>query len=360
MSSSISLFAGKTALTEIKKHGLSQSQIQAVAGASGGPKWFTLFGLDKYLFGEFFGSRKEILHTIGSSAGSWRLACFAQKNPVAAISRLAEFYANERYSEKPSVDEISDKADILLSKVLGEHGAQEIAENSLIQSHFIVARSKGLTKSENKLLQMSGLIGAASLNAISKKSLHLSFQRYVFFNQQGNPKFNQSYFKFAEKSTRFVPLDKNNIHQVLMASGAIPIVLRGIKNIVGSDQGVYRDGGIIDYHLDINFGDKGLILYPHFFPTVKPGWFDKSLKYRNASAKNFDRVLLITPSEEYVAKLPYGKISDRNDFSQLDTETRIKYWQTILSESERLAEDFSKLVETDQGVDKIKPIESIL
>ncbi len=360
MTSSISLYAGKTALKEILKNGLSSEQIIAMAGASGGPKWFTLFGLDKYLFGEFFSSREKPLHTIGSSAGSWRLACFAQDDPVAAIKRLAQYYSNTSYSENPDVNEISDKADDLLRKVLGENGAQQIAENSIIQSHFIVARAKGLTASENKKLQMTGLICSASLNALSKRLLHLFFQRYVFFNQKGSAQFNQPYFDYQHKSTRYLPLSKENVHQVLMASGAIPMVLRGISEIAGSDAGIYRDGGIIDYHMDINFGEKGLILYPHFFPIIKPGWFDKGLKYRNANPKNFDKVIMVTPSNNHIAQLPYGKISDRNDFANFDTETRISYWQKVLSESEKMADDFSLLVERGIGVENIKPIESIL
>ncbi|MGB0496354.1 MAG: patatin-like phospholipase family protein, partial [Kangiellaceae bacterium] len=85
MTSSISIYAGKTALKEIKQNGLSAEQFQMMAGASGGPKWFTLFGLDKYIFGEFFKNRQKPLYTIGSSAGAWRMACFAQKDPVTAI-----------------------------------------------------------------------------------------------------------------------------------------------------------------------------------------------------------------------------------------------------------------------------------
>jgi len=360
VTSSIAIYAGKSALAEIKKNGLSSEQIQVMAGASGGPKWFTLFGLDKYLFGEFFKSRQKKLYTIGSSAGSWRLACLAQKDPVAAISRLAKYYSNETYSDNPTIDEISDKADLLLNKVLGENGAQEIAENPVIQSHFIVARAKGLAKYENKYLQMLGLINATSCNAISREMLNLFFQRYIFFNQQDDTDFDKPYFDYKQKSTRYLPLRQDNVHQVLMASGAIPLVLRGIKNIIGSDTGIYRDGGIIDYHLDINFGNHGLILYPHFFPTVKPGWFDKGLKYRKASPKNFEKVVLVTPSSSHVAQLPYGKISDRNDFTHFDTDTRIKYWQTILSESEKMAEDFSFFVEKGIGIDQIEAIESIL
>jgi len=360
VTSSIAIYAGKSALAEIRENGLSSEQVQVMAGASGGPKWFTLFGLDKYLFGEFFKSRQKKLYTIGSSVGSWRLSCLAQKDPVAAIERLAEYYSNETYTDEPSVDEISAKAAILLKKVLGENGAQEIAENPIIQSHFIVARAKGLAKSENRFLQMAGLINAASFNIISRKMLDLFFQRYLFFNHNSGTDFQTSYFDYQQESTRYVSLTKDNVYQVLRASGAIPMVLEGIKNITGSDAGIYRDGGIIDYHLDIDFGDKGLILYPHFFPTIKPGWFDKSLSYRKADPKNFDRVVLITPSANHVAQLPYGKISDRNDFTHFDSETRIKYWQTILSESEKMADDFALLVEKGVGVVQVQPIESIL
>jgi len=359
-SSSISVYAGKTALKEVQQNGLTSQQIKVLAGASGGPKWFTLFGLDKYLFGEFFKDRTETLHTIGSSAGSWRLSCLAQKNPVAAIERLAHYYSNEQYSEKPTVDEISDKAGLLLNKVLGKSGAKEISENSVIHSHFIVAKAKGLNSSEHKFLQLLGLLSAATLNAVSQKTINHFFQRYVFYSNPTTNQSDSSYFNYQHQDTRYIPINQNNIHQVLMASGAIPLVLRGIKDIDGADPGIYRDGGIIDYHLDINFGQQGLILYPHFFPIIKPGWFDKKLSYRNATPINFERVIMVTPSPSFVSQLPYGKISDRSDFTNLDTNTRIKYWQTILSESEKLAEDFSNLVENSEGLDKIIPIEEIL
>lgn len=360
MTSSISVYAGKTALAAIKEKGLSSDLIQVMAGASGGPKWFTLFGLDKYIFGEFFKDRTKPIHTIGSSAGAWRMACFAQKDPIAAITRLANYYSNEQYSEKPTVDEISDKALVLLDNFLGDSGAKEIIENPIIQSHFIVARTKGLAKSENKKLQMAGLIAAASINAISKNWLHLFFERFVFYRPNNRAGINDSYFDYDVQNTQYAILNEKNVAQVLLASGAIPMVLRGIKNIDGVSNGVYRDGGIIDYHLDIDFGKKDLVLYPHFFPVIKPGWFDKGLSYRHANPNNFDNVVMITPSVEHIASLPYGKISDRNDFANLDTNTRIKYWQTVLSESERMAEDFSKLVEYNKGIDQIMPIEPIL
>jgi hypothetical protein len=363
MSASLQIYAGEKALATIKKEGLNPDLFNAMAGASGGPKWFTLFGLDKYLFGEFFANRSEPLYTIGSSAGAWRMACFAQNDPVAAITRLAHYYANTTYSAKPDVNEISDKAEVMLQQVLGETGAQEIAQNSMIQTHLIVARAKGLNASENKLLQLLGLLTAAVANGFSRKTLPYFFDRYIFSTQ--NAAFLSSYFQPNDLPTFFAPLSPDNVHSTLMASGAIPLVLRGVQEIPNAPKGIYRDGGIVDYHLDIDFSvgentrDK-LVLYPHFFPSIKPGWFDKKLKSRNALISNYDNVVVVTPSASHVAQLPFQKISDRTDFEKLDSDPRIKYWQTVLDESHRLAEDFNRMVDTGEGLQNIIPISQIL
>ena len=99
----IDIYAGKTAAKIINEQGFKPELFTSFLGASGGPKWFTLFGLDKYIFGEFFKHRTQPLNLIGSSAGAFRSACFAQNDPVAAIKRLAKSYSQTRYSNnKPS------------------------------------------------------------------------------------------------------------------------------------------------------------------------------------------------------------------------------------------------------------------
>ena len=80
----LEIYAGKTALKTINENGFSQELFSGFLGASGGPKWFTLFGLDKYVFGEFFSTRQDVLNIVGSSAGAFRAACFGQQDPVAA------------------------------------------------------------------------------------------------------------------------------------------------------------------------------------------------------------------------------------------------------------------------------------
>ncbi|MBH0072802.1 patatin-like phospholipase family protein [Pseudoalteromonas sp. NZS127] len=346
----INIYAGKTAAKIINEQGLKPELFSSFLGASGGPKWFTLFGLDKYIFGEFFKNHSQPLNLIGSSAGAFRSACFAQNDPVAAIERLATSYSQTRYSSnKPTPAEITLKARALLEDVFGNNGVAEIINNPVFKAHFIVAKSNGFIASENKLLQLMGLSKSYMLNRVNRKYLGSQYERFIFGPATSDLSITDSYnFK-----TQKIALTQNNLKEALLASGSIPLVMQGIKNIAGTPAGIYRDGGIIDYHFDLKINNPGLILYPHFNSDPKAGWFDKNLK-RKVSPLNYDNVVMITPSKEFIAGLPYGKIPDRNDFTDLDADTRIKYWNTVFSETERLAEAFDEKLYNNF---KIIPIE---
>ncbi|MGB1030514.1 MAG: patatin-like phospholipase family protein [Pseudoalteromonas marina] len=334
----IDIVAGKNAAKIINEQGFKPELFTSFLGASGGPKWFTLFGLDKYIFGEFFKNRTQPLNLIGSSAGAFRSACFAQNDPVAAIERLATSYSQTRYSSnKPTPAEITIKARALLEDIFGDNGVTEIINNPVFKAHFIVAKSNGFIASENKLIQLLGLSKSYMLNRVNRKLLGSQYERFIF----GAPNSNLSITDSYNFKTQNIALNQTNLKDALLASGSIPLVMQGIKNIEGSPQGMYRDGGIIDYHFDVKINNPGLILYPHFNSDPKAGWFDKNLK-RKVAPQNYDNVVMITPSKEFVAGLPYGKIPDRNDFTDLDADTRIKYWNTVFSETEKLAEALDK------------------
>jgi len=334
----IDIVAGKNAAKIINEQGFKPELFTSFLGASGGPKWFTLFGLDKYIFGEFFKNRTQPLNLIGSSAGAFRSACFAQNDPVAAIERLAKSYSQTRYSSnKPTPSEITIKARALLEDVFGDNGVTEIINNPVFKAHFIVAKSNGFIASENKLVQLLGLSKSYMLNRVNRKLLGSQYERFIF----GAPNSNLSITDSYNFKTQNIALSQTNLKDALLASGSIPLVMQGIKNIAGSPQGMYRDGGIIDYHFDLKINNPGLILYPHFNSEPKAGWFDKNLK-RKVAPQNYDNVVMITPSKEFIAGLPYGKIPDRNDFTDFDADTRIKYWNTVFSETEKLAEAFDK------------------
>ena len=161
--------------------------------------------------------------------------------------------------------------------------------------------------------------------------------------------------------TRCVALSTHNVREALLASGSIPLIMQGVRNVPGAPAGVYRDGGITDYHFDMPFlaGDD-LVLYPHFHARIVPGWFDKALRWRRVNPAHFHNVLMLVPTREFVRALPCGKIPDRKDFEKMDYDMRFAYWQRALAESERLAEEFAALVESGRGLERIQPFADML
>ena len=350
--SSLSIFAGPHALQRIRSEGINADQFKIMLGASGGPKWFVLYGLDRYLFGEFFANRERELITLGSSAGAWRMCCLATADPVATIDRLAKSYSEERYSDKPSTDEITDKARQMLAHMLGPDGAGQIVRNEIFRTHIIADRARGIGSSRAKGLQLVQLASSAVLNTASRKTLSLFFERNIFSNMG----YMSPFSGIDDLRTSHVDLNASNVMDALIATGSIPFVLNGVRDISDAKRGLYWDGGITDYHFDMPFpAGEDLVLYPHFSPAVIPGWFDKRVPWRRVNARNFENVVLVTPSAEFVAGLPYGKIPDRTDFERLGYEDRLSYWATVLESGKQLAEDFSAMVQSGTGIDRVQP-----
>ena len=349
----LEIYAGKKARETIMKNGFSPELFSYFLGASGGPKWFSLAGLDRVLFPEWFANVDHQIHVIGSSAGAFRAICAVQEDPLAAINRLATSYSTTTYSEKPTPREITAKAENLLLEMVNDIGKQEVLTNSRFKAHLIVAKCLGATRFESKFRQLSGLAVSAVANAVSRKNLSRLYTRYVFSTPNTDFVINDPY----HIPTKYHDLTQGNIHNALLASGSIPIVIEGIPQIEGAPEGMYRDGGIVDYHFDLSFGpDEGLVLYPHFYEKPIPGWFDKGLKGRVPHQSSYDNVVMLVPSSSFVANLPYSKIPDRKDFEVLDADTRIKYWQTVLQETDRLGEYFMRAVSDGTLVDAIKPL----
>ncbi len=352
----LDVFAGPTALARVHREGIQSASFNTIVGASGGPKWFVLYGLDRYLFGEFFANRETPLVTLGSSAGAWRLSCLGLRDPLGGIDRLAKHYSGQRYSERPDVAEISREAERLLDIVLGEEGAQEIASHPSVRVNIVADRSRGLVSSEQPKVLAAGLAVSGLSNLVSRRLLGLSFQRVVFHGGPLTP----SVGSLDEFSTQFVRLRENNVRKALLASGSIPLVLKGVTDIPGAPDGVYRDGGITDYHFDLPFHQgEGLVLYPHFYSHFIPGWFDKPLPWRSADPLHFHNVLVLAPSREFVRQLPYGKIPDRKDFETMDYDTRAAYWQNVLTASAALADEFAEMVRTGEGLDRIQALGAV-
>lgn len=153
-------------------------------------------------------------------------------------------------------------------------------------------------------------------------------------------------------------LTSANFKKALLASGSVPVIMEGISDIPGVP-GVFRDGGIIDYHLDLPFlpDDDGLVLFPHFYESITPGWFDKKLN-RKPNPEHLKNVVLISPSEAFVKTLPYGRIPDRKDFKTFKgrDKERMDYWWTASDKSKQLGEEFHNAVASGNIRHMVKPL----
>ena len=350
---SLTLRAGPDALAIVRERGLRAADVDIVPGASGGAKWLAIAGLDRYLFGEFLQApRERPLHLIGSSIGSWRMACLAQRDPVAALARGHDAYVHEqRYSARPDAREVSEVLMNALDRLLGATGVDEILAHPSFRVHVITAVGRGLAASARRLPLGAALGVAASANALSRRTLALQFRRRIFHSAGDTTPFAH----LRDLPTEHVPLTRDTLRPALLASGSIPLLMEGVT-VPGYPRATHWDGGVLDYHLDLEFGaGAGLVLYPHFHREVIPGWFDKHLRWRRAGVRNFRRALLVAPSAEFVASLPGGKIPDRRDFYAFDEAERIRRWRATRDASARLGDELRELVASGRIADVVQP-----
>jgi hypothetical protein len=238
-----------------------------------------------------------------------------------------------------------------LDLLLGPTGVDEILAHPWARLHVITAVGRGLTATDRRALLTAGLAAAALGNLITRRSLSLHVRRAVFDSCGDDSPFRG---RLVDLPTVHHPLTRDNLRAALMASGSIPLLLEGVR--VPGAPGLHWDGGVTDYHLDLDFGTgDGLVLYPHFYAHVVPGWFDKALRWRRARGANFRRALLVAPSDAFVASLPGGRIPDRRDFYAMPEADRMRRWEAVVAASARLGDELGELVATGRVADAVRP-----
>lgn len=354
MSTSLHFLAGPKAYRHIQEKGLHPNDVAILAGAAGGPKWIVLQAIDKYLFGEWFAGRKQPLHLVGSSIGAWRFAAaMAFSDPVKGLKLLKEAYFSQAYSRKPSPQEISDFVEEFMQHFIHEQSIPHILNHPYAHLQILTARAKGLLASERKSVQIGGMLGAIALNALRRSWLGACFQRVVF----EDPRARRLLFDDGLFQTLQVDLTEENFRQALLATGSIPVIMEGVRDIPEAPAGMYRDGGVTDYHLTFPYelAEDKIVLMPHFFRDLKPSWFDRPWKWRGPNARMRDHLLLIYPSRAFTAQLPGGDIPQRKDFTALPTDTRIARWEQAYAMSEVLVEELKTVLSSGEIAKRMRP-----
>lgn len=333
------VLAGEKALAHLRRDGLSAADVALIPGAAGGPKALGLTGLDRAIFGNWLPRAPRHRHLVGSSIGCWRFGCALHSDPAAAFSRFAELYTAQAFARGATADEVTAASRSMLDLMFGQRLQQDFAARADYTLTMLTVRCSGRLAEEARGALLLALGRLAAGNVLGRGNLTRGFERVVF--SSGAPP-----DLFDDFPTHRVALTAANTVDALLATAAIPMVMAGIRDPSGAPAGCYRDGGMMDYHLDLPYPNiDGVVLYPHFYPRIVPGWFDKTLPWRRPAAARLDNVILLAPSTDYLARLPEGKIPDRKDFTRLDNDTRRQYWRKSIAESERLGDEFLQAVE---------------
>ncbi|MBY5937502.1 patatin-like phospholipase family protein [Marinobacter nauticus] len=350
----LTIRAGRRALQRLQQKPLGPEDVHVIPGAAGGPKALGISGLDKAIFGDWLPQAPQERALIGSSIGSWRFAAIASSDdPKAQLARLAKLYTSQRFAKGVSAAEISRKSILFLEELLGSR-EDFLLSHPWYRLSIVVVRSLGLLQHDTRGRLSLGLMRAISANMVSRRHLGRFMERGIVHDARSRAPVST----LVDFPSHEVPLSRDNLLPALLASASIPLVMSGVRNIPGAPEGVYRDGGLLDYHLDLPYQQPGIILYPHFTDRVVPGWFDKTLPWRRGDASRLQDVVLVSPSPDYLATLPDRKLPDRKDFEKYvgDDAGRERAWRRAIAESDRLGDEFLELVESGRLLDRIQPL----
>lgn len=350
----LKVYAGSEALTHIQKNGLQAEDIRVMLAASGGPKWFANYAMDRYLVGEWFKDRRTPLHLLGTSAGAFRMACYAQNNPTAALDRFLEAYLSQQYSAKPTAAEIANELERMVVEILQQQGAAEIIANPVMKFNTLVARCKGWAAKEHKAPQSLAMLAAMLANAVSPAAMSPLIERVLFYTSEQLP-----IAYYPNLPVHRVELTERSIAPTICATGSIPLVIKGVDHIPDAPAGMYRDGGVTDYQFDLPVKpNNGLVLYPHYSAEPpKGGWFDKGLKWRKAQKQHYSHTIILAPSNEFAYSLPGGKIPERQDFYTIpDYTTRRWHWEKSLGQLQQLGDELAAIAQQNKWAEVVEPL----
>lgn len=349
----LTLKAGNNALTHVRERGLLAADVGVLPGAAGGPKALGIQGIDLALFGHWLPTAPRERSLIGASIGSWRFASACLPDPAQAIRRLGHLYTEQDFAKGVTQAQVSQSCQRMLDDLLEGQDAR-ILDNPHYRLNIMVVKSHGLLEHDHRGRLGMGLSSVIADNLMSRSRLARHFERIILHDARGAPPLHA----LTDFPSRCLPLAEDNLRHALLASGSIPMVMEGVRDIPGVGTGTYRDGGLLDYHLDLPYSGDDIVLYPHFTDKVVPGWFDKALPWRRSNQQYLRNVLLVAPSPQYLARLPFGKLPDRSDFKRFmgDAGSRQRYWRCAMSESQRLGDAFLELVESGTLHDHLQPL----
>jgi len=336
--------AGKAAYELIRAGRFNLDRIATYFGPAGGPRWLVASGFDLTLIREGSLGKRQPVWLVGASAGAWRFAAWLQPEAEKSYRALLEAYIAATYGRNDTPETIRRSLTEITDSYIDDDALPFALACKPYRLAVLTCRAKHLTASETPWVQKTGFLLGLLANFLHPALIHLFSERIVFYCGPQPPDF------CLRKGFRgrFFPLSEVNFKPAVTSSGAIPLVVAGVRDIFDAPNGVYRDGGLIDYHINQDYRTRngGLTLFFHHQERIIPGWMDKRIGSRRPQDGFLDSVIMVYPSEDFVAGLPGGRIPDRGDFETFvdDPALRIANWRKVVELSAPLGEEFLELI----------------
>lgn len=352
----LTLKAGPAARAALEQGALTADRVGALAGAAGGPKWLTIAAFYRALFTDWFAGRDAPLPIVGSSIGAWAGAAACHpSDPGAAIDSLTEAYIGQRYSAKPDAAEITTTLGRILDDLLTPEVRRGVLTHPRYRLHAMTVRSRWPTASDRRLALAAGSAAAGLANLASRRWLGAFFERVVFARDGDS-----MVYAGDGIASRTVALSADNLRDAIFASGNVPLIMQAVKNPAGAPPGLYRDGGLTDYHIDqpllLAGASAPIVLMPHFETKLVPGWLDKRLAWR--TPRHADHVLLVGPGPAVRQRLVDGAVPTRRDFYRYagDDRQREKVWRQAVDAGRFMRDAFFDLAESGRLIDHLESL----
>ena len=335
------IHAGPGARQHLAQHGLQPQDIRLVPAAAGGPKGLILKQLDQQIFGHWLPQGGHAVHLVGGSMGAWRMATAAMADPVRGFEDLTHGYIHQHVEpepgrKRPTTGRITQFFADQMAGFFDGH-IDSILAHPRWRLHVLTSRGRQVLRRATPARTVVGFAGLTLGNLVSRQAVGLFLERTVFSSPgEALP------LPLNDLPTRHVGLSSANFLDAVRASCTIPFLLDGVHDIAGAPRGAHWDGGLVDYHLHWPYArlDNGLALYPHFQRQVVPGWLDKALRWRHRPSPALSRLIVLAPNPAWVARLPQGRLPNRDDFAGLTLPDRIRLWTRAVDEAQALADDW--------------------
>jgi len=338
--------AGSRVYDMIQDGGFNFDAITTFVGPATGPRWLVASGFDRGLLEHDVLARSHPVLLAGASAGALRFAAWVQPDPLTQYDRLIDAYVAMHLTAQDTRESIREAVSAVINAYIEDDALSFALTNKRFRLAIVTARARHVAAFDMSFIQRPVLAGAFLANLCSHAWLYAFFRRIVFHSGPIRPRF---CFSPGFRGEAYA-LDEANFRYALLASSAIPLSVAGVRNIYGAPNGKYRDGCLVDYHLNQRYettDDDVTLVFNHDRRLV-PVWFDKWLRYRKLSEELTRHVLLVHPSDEFVATLPGGRVPERKDFRKhaANSAERHAAWKTVVEKSRHLGERFIEAVES--------------